>query len=73
MLGYLRMNKEVIVAAEVKIVIYHDPQIMGFGKTLDQTFEDTSFSISVIPDSMVHKQNPDTSFLRLFPEGAILL
>lgn len=57
-----------------KIVIHHDPQIMGFGKTLGQIFEeDTSFSLSVVPNSMAHKQNSDSSFLRIFPEGAILL
>lgn len=73
MLGYLRTNEEVSVAEGVKIVRHHDPQIMGFGKILGQTFEDTSFSISVIPNSRAHKKNPDSSFLRIFPEGAILL
>ena len=73
-LGYSRMSQEVSVAAEVKIVRNHDPQIMGFEKTLGQTFEeDMSFSISVVPNSMAHKQNTDSSFLRIFPEGAMLL
>ena len=34
----LRISKEVSAAAEVKVVGDHDPQIMGFGKTLGQTF-----------------------------------
>lgn len=68
------MSKEASVAAEVTVMRHHDPQIMDFGKTLGQTFgEDTSFSISVVPNSMAHKQSSDSSFLRLFPEGTIFL